>query len=643
MYLTSNEPVKILYTLDGSPVYANSNLYTSEGIAISKENLTILRFKGIDNAGNSTDEQIARFFLDTRAPLVKVRIDGKVQDDNFMVFLASSEPSKIYYQIGGSAPGYSSPVYSEPIKMQSGQILKYFAVDSAGNASTIGVMNELSKPMVTAIPEGGVYNRIVNVTFAANTAGDIFWRVLPDTMFRKTSNNVKFGKEGNYSLEYFMETPGGMRSVIRRNEYFLDWTSPYVDINLRKGLNDSVLVFFQCTENATIYYTIDGSNPQVSSTVRTAANKFQQSSDRIVLKRNKDLQLAFYAEDVAGNQSSMSVLDLFSPRAVPNVPAGPDRLYDRILSISLNTYDQSTIYFSRHGKMPTTSSPVFSEPITLLASDTIVAFVVDASGFRGDPDTFVYHIDLPPSPHFSFSPETLYTDMVVTFNAEKTIDKESPFEKLMFRWDFDGDGVFETDYSSNDKVTHKFIRQGIFSPVMEVMDQNKRVAKSNRKIMILERCSKDMISIIDHQGHSFCIDRYEWPNIKGKPPLTNVSWVEAMMYCNDAGKRLCTASEWVYTCKGSMQRAYPYGVKYDPEKCPAKGENVWKAGSFSQCNDYGVNDMIGNVWEWVEDRNDEYPLILGGSFKYGPEAQCGLRSQGTIATRSGDTGFRCCK
>ena len=642
VFLNADEPSKIFYTLDGSPVSENSRLYTHTGIRITRNDSTVLRFFGIDEAGNQSQEQIERYYLDTRPPAVRARIEGTIQDDNFLVFLSSSEAATIYYEIDGPDPGPASPIYTGPLRLQSGQLVKYYAIDIVGNVSPVGTMDELRKPMVSAVPGGGVYTRKLTLSFATNAEGTVYWRILPDTLFRRDSV-ILLGQEGIHSVEFFFETSGGLRSALRRNEYLLDWTPPFVSVNIRKGFEDSVIVFFESTENATIYYTIDGSNPQVSSTTRSAGNKFLQKSDRITLKRNADLELAFYAEDAAGNQSSLSVLDLFSPRVVPNVPAGADRLYDRILSVALNTFDRSVIYFERHGRAATINSQIYQEPLTLMESDTIIAFVVDASGYMGTPDTFVYLIDLPPSPHFTSEPDTVYIGTKIQFDASETIDRETDLEKLLYRWDFDGDGKFDTKKGPYRMIQHQYSEVGIFKPVLEVTDENMRIATITKEIKVLERCPADMFPIIDHSGHHFCIDMYEWPNRKGKLPVTGVSWVDAKMYCIDAGKRLCTAEEWEAACVSSTSNSFPYNVDRKTGKCPAAGKSPWKSGSFPDCSAHAVSDMVGNVWEWVEDKRDMYPLMMGGSFRNGNDAHCALKSEGTIASRSDETGFRCCK
>ncbi|HEX3020527.1 MAG TPA: chitobiase/beta-hexosaminidase C-terminal domain-containing protein [Chitinispirillaceae bacterium] len=644
VYFTSDEPVKIFYTMDGSAVKESSPLYVQTGISISRNDTTILRYYGVDEAGNRTDEKKVVFILDTRPPEVRIRIDHHNQDSSaFIINIQSNEPAAIYFTTDGSDPESTSSVYNEPLKLRFGNILKYFAIDRTGNRSQIKIMDDLKRPMVVADPDGGVFNRKLKISFLKNSMGTVFWRTAADTGFKKVNEFVEVKEDGTHILEYFIENDAGIKSAIRRSIYYVDKIAPFVQISLRQGMNDSVVVFFECSEPASIYYTTDGTNPLLSKDVGLLGNKFNQTSDRISLKRSSDIKLAFCAEDGAGNQSPVSVLDVFKPRVVPNVASGVDRLYDRILSISLNSYDQSTIYYERHGGIPSTASKIYSEPFTLMESDTITAFVIDASGYRGDIDTFIYIIDLPPSPHFTTFPDTVYKGMEVVFDPAGSLDKESTFEKLKFRWDFNGDGIFDSDYGKYAKVKYKYEQCGLFKPLLEVIDINEHKASVSRTVLVRERCTSDMVSVIDAEGHAFCIDRYEWPNFAGMKPATGVSWVEAKMSCIDAGKRLCTRKEWEAACRGDVKSVYPYGEKYNGKQCPTEGKSVWKSGLFSDCNKYRVADMIGNAWEWVENRDQEYRLMMGGSYLSGSDAHCGLFVQGTVATSSDETGFRCCK
>jgi formylglycine-generating enzyme required for sulfatase activity len=153
-----------------------------------------------------------------------------------------------------------------------------------------------------------------------------------------------------------------------------------------------------------------------------------------------------------------------------------------------------------------------------------------------------------------------------------------------------------------------------------------------------------MVSITLPGKRAFCMDKYSWPNVLGKKPFVNVSWVVAKMDCIEAGKRLCTNEEWTAACKGPKKTSYPYGNTYERRRCADKSDGSVTSGSFPRCgNEFGALDMVGNVWEWVDAKNGDYPLVRGGSYKFGEAANCDMVSPGSVGTRSGEVGFRCCK
>lgn len=134
-----------------------------------------------------------------------------------------------------------------------------------------------------------------------------------------------------------------------------------------------------------------------------------------------------------------------------------------------------------------------------------------------------------------------------------------------------------------------------------------------------------------------------WKEIKGNSwrklgfeqsedhPVACVSWDDASAYANwlkkETGKhyRLPTEAEWEYSVRGGKDEAYSWGQKvsheyanYGNEKCCAglvSGKDQWTytspVGSF-EVQSYDLNDMNGNVWEWVSDWQSAYatdPLV----------------------------------
>jgi formylglycine-generating enzyme required for sulfatase activity len=106
---------------------------------------------------------------------------------------------------------------------------------------------------------------------------------------------------------------------------------------------------------------------------------------------------------------------------------------------------------------------------------------------------------------------------------------------------------------------------------------------------------------------------------EGKKPVIYVSWNQAKQYLEwfskmtDRPYRLLTEAEWQYATRAGTSTPYYWGDEIGTgnancDGCGSQGDQKepTPVGSFAP-NAFGLYDMVGNVWQWVEDcGHDDY-------------------------------------
>ncbi len=152
-------------------------------------------------------------------------------------------------------------------------------------------------------------------------------------------------------------------------------------------------------------------------------------------------------------------------------------------------------------------------------------------------------------------------------------------------------------------------------------------------------------------------------------PVVNVTWQEASEFCRKEKGRLPSEAEWERAARGDEGLVYPWGNQLVPENViflDTGGEgSKLKVGSFALeesgetllggtkpvgsikngKSPFGIYDMAGNVWEWLDgwyDDKKKMRLLKGGSWlSPASSVRAAVRLGDLGDGQFNDYGFRC--
>ena len=162
----------------------------------------------------------------------------------------------------------------------------------------------------------------------------------------------------------------------------------------------------------------------------------------------------------------------------------------------------------------------------------------------------------------------------------------------------------------------------------------------------------------------------------GVVPQGYLSHDLASQACANAGKRLCSETEWQQACRGASGNPFPYGSAYVPMRCnvfrlyhpayvlhgnssfghtdPRLNLVVERAsdpllrltgqtpGCASRWGDDALYDMVGNLDEWVD--ASEQSVFVGGFYARSTKQGCDSRiSSHAPSYYDYSLGTRCCR
>jgi peptidoglycan/xylan/chitin deacetylase (PgdA/CDA1 family) len=322
----------IYYTIDGSTPTTSSPVYTGP---FTVSATTTVKFFSVDNAGNAEGVKAQNIEIDVSAPTTTIACNSTTCSTSWYttspVTIAltatdntgGSGVAAIYYTTNGSTPTTSSPVYTAPFTVSATTTVKFFSVDSAGNAEAVNsqtIQIDTVAPTTTitcnstTCSTGWYKTTPVTVALAAtdNTGGSgvkaTYYTI--DGSTPTTSSPVYTGPftvSATTTVKFFSVDSAGNAEAVKAQTIQIDTTAPTTTITCNSTTCSTgwyattpVTVALAATDNTggsgvkATYYTIDGSTPTTSSPIYTGPFTVSATST-----------VKFFSVDVAGNKGTV--------------------------------------------------------------------------------------------------------------------------------------------------------------------------------------------------------------------------------------------------------------------------------------------------------------------------------------------------
>ncbi len=403
--LVANEPATTYYTLDGSTPTTGSPQYSSP-IFITVN--TTIKFFSIDGDGNTENVKSASYNITQSTDTVFKSI---ASEDGFAGMFSADGMSTTVHKLGDKG-FYNSDTYRTVLSFDTSSLPDNAIIETAKlriyRKSLTGSIEGINVDIINGHfgAESGLERSDYNAAASSSDIGSMdvpgsnnsYSEVnLPAGAFThinrtgKTQFRLKSTNTANYSSDA-LEIYGGEDSsyapqLIISYGGSSDTTAPVTTVNPAGGeYSNSVTVTLTVNEEATTYYTLDGSTPTAGS---------YQYSQPLVFTENTTLK--FFSVDLAGNQETVStasyVINVSADTTAPTTTATPSgSTYTGSVTVELIANEPATIYYTLNGSIPTTGSPQYTTPLQITANTTVKFFAIDSAGNVESVKTEIYTV-----------------------------------------------------------------------------------------------------------------------------------------------------------------------------------------------------------------------------------------------------------
>ena len=103
----------------------------------------------------------------------------------------------------------------------------------------------------------------------------------------------------------------------------------------------------------------------------------------------------------------------------------------------------------------------------------VILLIQDSNGLQNtvEKELFVFDENMPPKPRIITPIKYGNVETLFYLNAWETVDDRTPTTKMLLRWDFDGDGNWDTNKMEEKELYHQFSKEGTYRCILEAEDE----------------------------------------------------------------------------------------------------------------------------------------------------------------------------
>ena len=407
----------IYYTTDGSVPTISSAPYTSPitvGATTSIQAIAVAT--GYNNSAVASGTYTIN--LPTAATPAFSPAPGTYTSVQSVTLSDATAGAVIYYTTNGSTPTTASAVYTSAIPVNATTTIQAIAVAPGYNNSAVasGVYTinlTAAAPILSPVP--GTYTSVQSVTLSDATSGAVIHYTLDGTVPTITSPTYTsaIAVNATTTIQAIAVATGYSNSAVAGGLYTINLPNAAAPtFNPAPGTYTSIqsVTLADATPGAVIHYTTNGTVPSATSTTYSSPLSVSATTTIQAIA----VAAGYNNSSAAGGTYTINL----PPAAAPVLNPAPGNYTSTQTVVLSDTTSGAVIYYTIDGTTPTTSSAVYSAPLTVSATTTVQAIAV-ATGYTSSAvagGAYTFSLPAASAPVFNPTPGTFTSVQSVTLS-----------------------------------------------------------------------------------------------------------------------------------------------------------------------------------------------------------------------------------